>query len=84
MRTTLTLEPDVARRLRARVAETQWSMKRVVNHALRLGLGQRVATRGRFVVTPHAFRFRAGVDLDRLGQLADDLEAEAAARGLAK
>ena len=31
---------------------------------------------------PHSFRFRAGVDVDKLNQLADELEAEAAAESL--
>ena len=30
----------------------------------------------RFKVKPHAFGFKPGVDVDRLNQLADDLEAE--------
>lgn len=30
----------------------------------------------RFKVKPHAFRFRAGIDLDRIGQFADELEDE--------
>ena len=30
-----------------------------------------------FKVEPHAFRFKPGVDVDRLNQLVDDLEAEA-------
>ena len=31
---------------------------------------------------PHSFGFRAGVDVDKLNQLADELEAEAAAESL--
>lgn len=31
---------------------------------------------------PHSFGFRPGVDLDKLNQLADELEAEAAAESL--
>lgn len=37
-----------------------------------------------FPVEPHDFGFRAGVDLDRLNQLADELEAEESARKLAR
>ena len=33
---------------------------------------------------PHSFGFRPGVDLDKLNQLADDLEAEATAESLAR
>jgi len=39
MRTTLTLDPDVAERLRQRVRRTGQGLKTVVNEALRLGLG---------------------------------------------
>ena len=33
---------------------------------------------------PHSFGFRPGVDVDKLNQLADELEAEAAARLIAR
>ncbi|MCY4026124.1 MAG: hypothetical protein OXH75_07385 [Acidobacteria bacterium] len=33
---------------------------------------------------PHSFGFRPGVDLDKLNQLADELEAEATAESLAR
>jgi len=84
VRTTLTLEPDVADRLRKEVRRTGKSFKTAVNEALRLGLGlagkpPRVP---RFVVEPHAFGFRPGIDPDRMNQLADELEAEEAARRL--
>ncbi len=84
MRTTLTLERDVAERVRAEVRRTGKGMKSVVNEALRLGLGLiGKPPRGpRFEVRPHSFGFRPGVDLDRLNQLADELEAEEAARKL--
>jgi hypothetical protein len=38
MRTTLTLEPDVAARLEAAMRQRKRSLKAVVNEALRLGL----------------------------------------------
>ena len=37
-----------------------------------------------FQVRPHAFRFKPGVDLDRMNQLADELESEEVARALAR
>ena len=77
MRTTLTLDPDVARRLKARMAETKLSLKRVVNDALRAGLSEKASFRkARFRVEPHSFQFKPGIDLDKLNQLADELEAE--------
>jgi len=59
-------------------------MKASVNEALRrgLGLGGRPPKAPRFAVEPHAFGFKPGIDLDRLNQLTDELEAEEAARKL--
>ena len=60
------------------------SMKAVINDGLRLGLGIRSkpARASRFKVEAHDFGFKPGVDQDRLNQLADELEAEEAARRL--
>ena len=85
MRTTLTLDPDVARRLKARMAETKLSMKQVVNESLRAGLANIRGKRDvKFSVEPHSCQFKAGIDLDRLNQLVDELEAEAALKGLSR
>jgi len=84
MRTTLTLEPDVARRLELEMKRSGDGMKTVVNRALRVGLSMtdKPVEPPPFRVTPHAFGFRPGTDLDRLNQLADELEVEEAARKL--
>jgi hypothetical protein len=84
MRTTLTLEQDVAERLGREMRRTGKSLKATVNEALRLGLGLagRPQRAPRFEVEPHAFGFAAGVDLDRMNQLVDELEAQATARSL--
>jgi hypothetical protein len=84
MRTTLTLDPDVARRLELEMKRSNAGLKAVVNRALRLGLGMTdKPIRPRpFKVQPHDFGFRAGVDLDRLNQLVDELEVEETARKL--
>ena len=85
MRTTLTLDPDVTRRLKARMAETKLPMKRLVNEALRVGLSSSRAGRPvQFSVEPHSCQFKPGIDLDKLNQLVDELEAEAALKGLRK
>jgi hypothetical protein len=85
VRTTLTIEPDVARRLKARMAEQKLSLKQAVNEALRAGLaGARPRRHTKFVVEPHSCQFKAGIDLDKLNQLADELEAEAALKGLSR
>ncbi len=78
MRTTLTLDSDVAQLLRQEMRRTDRNMKAVVNDALRLGLGARAKPprSPRFRVKPHAFGFRPGVDRDRLNQLLDEMEAD--------
>jgi len=80
MRTTLTLEPAIAARLKVEVRRTGKALKVVVNEALKRGLGMqgRAPQVPRFRVTPHAFGFKPGVDLDRLNHLVDDLDTEAA------
>ncbi len=86
MRTTLTLDDDVAALLRRQAATQGVSFKETVNRALRAGLSKEIAP-GDFRVPktiPHSFGFRPGVDLDKLNQLGDELEAEAMAESLAR
>jgi hypothetical protein len=77
MRTTLTIEPDVAQQIRRRMAQKKCTLKQVVNDALRAGLsapGKEPKTR--FKVEPHSFQFKPGIDPNKLNQLLDDLEVE--------
>ena len=79
MRTTLTIEPDVAQLLRREIRRSDKSMKAVVNDALRIGLGMRgkkSSPMARYEVKPHSFGFKSGIDINRLNQLVDELEAE--------
>jgi len=77
MRTTLTLEPDVAVKLKQRMASEKVSMKRAVNDALRTGLSApKAKPRVKFKVEPYAFNFRPGIDLNKMNQLVDELEVE--------
>ena len=86
MRTTLILEPDVARRLEQEIRRTGKGMDALVNEALRssLGLGARQEELPPFKVEPHSFGFKPGVDLNRLNQLVDELEAEEVVRKLGR
>jgi hypothetical protein len=80
MRTTLTLDDDVADRLRERSRATGSSFKEVVNDAIRAGLqaSSRPGTpEPAFRVLPRPGPFRAGVDLLHLNRLNDELETEA-------
>ena len=79
MRTTLTLDDDLASELRRMERGTQRSFKELVNDLLRKGMasGARPMQRAeRFVVTPRASGFRPGIDPLKLNQLSDELESE--------
>lgn len=79
MRTTLTLEDDLARRLKELARSTDRNFKEVVNEAIRKGLsiGERPRSdQERFIVKAKACGFRTGVDPTKLNQLYDDLEIE--------
>jgi hypothetical protein len=82
MRTTLTLDPLVAARLKTEMRRTGSTLKKVVNEALKRGLGMsgRPERAPRFEVHPHAFGFKPGIDLDRLNQLVDELETDETVR----
>lgn len=84
MRTTLTLDDDVAAILERERARRGLSMKEMVNLALRKGLSEEQLVKPQTAVrtVPHRFGFKKGIDLDRMNQLADELEAEAFRDGL--
>lgn len=73
MRTTLTLEPDVARLVDEAVHRERRPMKQVVNDALRRALASEREHEPVSVV-PHESAVLPGLDLARLNQLADELE----------
>ena len=79
MRTTLTLEPDVARMIEEEAHRQHKPIKQVVNEALRRGLAPQVSarTRKRFRVNPHKTGLRPGIDGVSFNQLVDELEDEA-------
>jgi len=79
MRTALTLDDELARELRQIARQTDQSFKEVVNAALRRGLSQGEkpeAPLPPFRVKPKACGFRTGVDIYRLNQASDEIEAE--------
>ena len=83
MRTTLTLEDDLARRLRELARSRGISFKEAVNETLRRGLSIQIASEEAppYRVKPYRSDLRPGVDPLRLNQLADDLETEPKERG---
>jgi hypothetical protein len=84
MRTTLTLEPDVARALRRLAHEGRRPFKTVVNDTLRAGLArQRQPRRRRYRLKPQSLGgVRPGFNLDKALQLAATLEDEGISRKL--
>ena len=78
MRTTLTLDDDLAKQLQDQARHSGESFKEVVNKAIRRGLrGEKPGSRlPRFVVKAKACGFRSGVDVRRLNQVNDELEME--------
>lgn len=78
MRTTLTLDDDVAAILKKRARQLGISFKEMVNSAIRAGLGAaaRPPSEPPPRTEPHSFGLRPGIDMDKLGQLVDELEAE--------
>ena len=83
MRTTVTVDDDLARLLKRRARELGLPFKDVVNWTLRAGLSQQAepCRSSEPKTISHAFGFRPGIDLDKLNRLADELEAEAYAAG---
>ncbi|HJR53318.1 MAG TPA: CopG family transcriptional regulator [Gemmatimonadota bacterium] len=77
MRTTLTLDDDIAARLRAEARSSGRSFREVVNDAIRQGLaGRRVAEAAApFRVTPRDLgNLRPGLSLDNIGELLERIE----------
>ena len=79
MRTTLTLDDDVAEALKDQARQLDQPFKQVVNNALRRGLSPTaVEQRTPYRVEPHRSGLLPGVDPLRLNQLNDALEAKEA------
>ena len=79
MRTTITLEDDVARLVDEEIHRTRSSLKEVVNDALRRSLGASSIAEPQepYRVRPHKTAFLPGWDRTRLNALADELEDDA-------
>lgn len=74
-RTTLTLDDDVAARLRAKARSSALSFRAVVNETLRTGLDAQAAEPpAPFVVTPFHLGTRPGIELDSIEDLLDRVE----------
>lgn len=86
MRTILTLDDDLAGLLKRRAQALGVRFKEAVNRSIRAGLGKAaMSARAQAPKTePHSFGLCPGIDPDKLGQLADELEAQACAASAAQ
>lgn len=74
MRTTLTLDDDVAKLLEKEQRRSGNSFKQVVNHFLRLGLTTKPPARKPFKVKPINLGLPPGLSFDNTEELLDYLE----------
>ena len=77
MRTTLTLDDDVAAKLQSLARRTGRAFRDVVNETLRRGMAAATQPRGREpfrVVTRDLGARRPGLNMDNIGELLDQVE----------
>jgi hypothetical protein len=76
MRTTITLDKDVADKLNAEMRRSGKSFKETVNEFLRAGLAMRheLKSVGRFKVRPRPMGVVPGLNYDNIGELLEQLE----------
>ena len=82
MRTTVTLDPDVAAKLKAVARERGISFKEALNGAVRAGLGSKSRAARAFKQYSQPMGLRAGFNLDKALQLSAALEDEELTRKL--
>jgi predicted transcriptional regulator len=82
MRTTITLDPDIAAKLRSLARERGTTFKAVVNSVLRRGLSEEEVSARPFRVDTRSLGLRPGVDLVKALALAAELEDEETLRKL--
>jgi len=76
VRTTLTLDDDVARLVQDEAKRSGDSFKGTVNHLLRLGITatRKPEKKKRFVVTPRAMGLKPGFSYDSISELLEKIE----------
>ena len=70
MRTTITLEDDLAERIGELAREARKPFKSVLNDVLRRGLGETALAEPAFIIRAHPGNLRPGIDDRRLNELA--------------
>ena len=74
MRTTVTLDSDLAAKLRALAHERGVSFKEALNSTLRRGLAQGAESKRPYRLSSKPLGLRAGIDLEHALRLAGELE----------
>jgi len=82
MRTTVTLDPDIAARLRKLAAERDSSFKATLNATLRAGLEAGSSAARPYREVTHSLGVQPGIDLTKALRLAAELEDEETLRKL--
>ncbi len=83
MRTTITLDPDVAEQLKSLARRRNLSFKVALNNTVRAGLAaERGRPRASYTVPARPMGLRPGIDLTRALRLADSIEDEETIRKL--
>jgi hypothetical protein len=80
MRTTVTLDDDLAERLAELARESRKPFKAVLNQTLRRGLGEAGPRENKFILRPHRGFLRAGIDDRRFNELMWELDEQRPAR----
>ncbi|MEN3281397.1 MAG: hypothetical protein V7607_2537 [Solirubrobacteraceae bacterium] len=84
MRTTITLDDDLAETLKRRARERDVPFKRVVNETLRAGLAGRAPATKPYRMKPRRLGVHSGVNLTKALSLAAEIEDAEVARELAQ
>jgi Ribbon-helix-helix protein, copG family len=82
VRTTLTLDDDIAARIKDLARERGISFKEAINETLRGGLGKAHGSRRRYRLPTYDMGLRPGIDLEHALRLAAALEDEETMREL--
>ncbi len=82
MRTTVSIDPDLAAKLRRIARERDISFKEALNAALRAGLAAQAGTARPYRLRACRLGLRAGIELDKALRVASSLEDEETVRKL--
>lgn len=81
MRTTVTLDVDVAAKVQDLMRERGISFKEAINQTLRIGFGQKARSK-RYEVPARRLGLKPGIDITKALQMATDMEDQANLRDL--